>query len=64
MKHLKLKDLEKSYELGVVTKEEYEKKKKEIEEMPEEEVKEVKEEVNIEIGKMKLAYIIFCLNRN
>jgi len=45
MKHLKLKELEKSYELGLVTKEEYEKNKKEIEEMPEEEVKEVKEEI-------------------
>jgi len=45
MKHIKLKELGKSYELGMVTTEEYEKKKKEIEEMPEEGVKEVKEEV-------------------
>tara|TARA_Y100000310_G_scaffold47186_1_gene43804 strand:- start:31027 stop:31821 length:795 start_codon:yes stop_codon:yes gene_type:complete len=45
MKHRKLKELEKSFEEGIISKEEYEKKRKEIEEMPEEEVVEEKEEV-------------------
>lgn len=45
MKEIKLKELEKSLEEGLISKEEYEKKKKEIEEMPEEKVKEAKEEV-------------------
>ena len=44
MKHLKLKELDKSLEDGIISKKEYEKKKKEIEEMPEEKIEE-KEEV-------------------
>jgi|TARA_Y100000310_G_scaffold207348_1_gene207853 hypothetical protein len=44
MKETKLKQLEKSFEEGIISKEEYEKKKKEIEEMPEEKVKEEKDE--------------------
>ena len=44
MKHLKLKELDKSLEDGIISKKEYEKNKKEIEEMPEEKIEE-KEEV-------------------
>ena len=44
MKHIKLKELEKSLEDGIISKKEYEKKKKEIEELPEEKIEE-KEEV-------------------
>ena len=43
MKAAKLKKLEESLESGAVSKEEYEKKKKEIEEMPEERIEEKKE---------------------
>ena len=43
MKAVKLKKLEESLESGAISKEEYEKKKKEIEEMPEERVEEKKE---------------------
>jgi len=45
MKHIKLKELEKSLEDGIISKKEYEKKKKEIEEMPEEKIEEKDEEV-------------------
>ena len=45
MKELKLKELEKSFEEGIINKEEYEKKKVEIEAMPEEKREEKKEEV-------------------
>jgi cytochrome c-type biogenesis protein CcmH/NrfG len=51
MKHLKLKQLEKSLEDGVISKEEYKKKKKEIEEMPEEKTEEKDEKV--EDAKLK-----------
>ena len=45
MKEAKLKKLEELLEAGLISKEEYEKKKKEIEEMPEQKVEEKKEEV-------------------
>lgn len=45
MKEIRLKDLEKTFEEGVISKEEYERKKKEIEAMPEEKREESKEEV-------------------
>ena len=45
MKTIKLKKLEEIYEHQLITKEEYEKKKKEIEAMPEEKIEENKEEV-------------------
>jgi hypothetical protein len=45
MKDIKLKKLEEIYEHKLISKEEYEKKKKEIEEMPEKKVKEKKEEI-------------------
>lgn len=45
MKEIKLKKLEESFESGTISKEEYEKKKKEIEEMLEEKVEEREEEV-------------------
>ncbi|MBI2134669.1 hypothetical protein HYU09_01650 [Candidatus Woesearchaeota archaeon] len=44
MKQKKLRELEESYELGMITKEEHEEKKKEIEEMPEEKKPEKKDE--------------------
>ncbi|MBI2522933.1 hypothetical protein HYW19_00935 [Candidatus Woesearchaeota archaeon] len=44
MKHVELKKLQESYERGIITTEEYEKKKKEIDEMPEEKQEESKEE--------------------
>ncbi len=43
MKELKLKELEKSFEEGIINKEEYEKKKVEIEAMPEKKTEEKKE---------------------
>lgn len=51
MKEIKLKKLEESLESGAISKEEYEKKKKEIEEMPEEKVEKEKEE---EVKDVKL----------
>jgi len=45
MREAKLKKLEELLEAGLISKEEYEKKKKEIEEMPEQKVEEKKEEV-------------------
>lgn len=44
MKEIKLKKLEESFEEGVLSREEYEKKKREIEEMPEEKTEAAKEE--------------------
>jgi len=44
MKDIKLKKLQEIYERGLITTEEYEKKKKEIDEMPEEKMEEAKEE--------------------
>lgn len=51
MKELKLKKLEESLESGAISKKEYEKKRKEIEEMPEEKVKA--EEENVGETKLK-----------
>ena len=45
MKSTKLKELEKSLEDGLISREEYEKKKSEVEEMPEQKVEEKKEKV-------------------
>jgi len=45
MKEIKLKELEKSFEEGLISKKEYEKNKKEIEAMPEQKREEAKEEV-------------------
>ncbi len=45
MKDIKLKKLEESFESGIISKEEYEKQKEDIEEMPEPKKEEVKEEV-------------------
>ena len=44
MKTIKLKKLQEIYERGIITTEEYEKKKREIEEIPEEKMEEAKEE--------------------
>ena len=44
MKELRLKKLEELLESGLISKEEYEKKKKEIEEMPEEKIEEKEKE--------------------
>ena len=52
MKDLKLKELEKSLEYGIITQEEYEKKKHEIESMPEKE--KVQEEIKEESHETKL----------
>jgi len=43
MKEIKLKHIEKSFDEGLINEDEYEKKKKEIEEMPEEKKEEIKE---------------------
>ncbi|MDP6138751.1 MAG: hypothetical protein QGI89_01450 [Candidatus Woesearchaeota archaeon] len=45
MREVKLKKLEELFEAGLISKKEYEKKKKEIEDMPEEKTEEKKEEV-------------------
>jgi hypothetical protein len=47
MKELKLKKLDELFEAGLISEKEYEKKKKEIEDMPEEKVQEEKEEAKV-----------------
>ncbi len=49
MKEIKLRELEKSYEAGIISDEEYEKRKKEIEAMPEEKIEENQEEETKEV---------------
>jgi len=65
MKYKKLKKLEDIYEHNLISKEEYEKKKKEIEAIPEEKVKEeVKEEVkevNLKSDKLLIVMVIIIV---
>jgi len=65
MKHLKLKALEKSYEEGLLNEDEYEKKKKEIEDMPEDKVEKLEEEevkdVKLKSDKILIVIIIIIV---
>jgi len=63
MKEIKLKQLEKSFEEGLVSKKEYEKKKKEIEEMPEpkREVEEDIKEAKLKSDKMLIVIVIIIV---
>ncbi len=47
MREVKLKKLEELFEAGLISKKEYEKKKKEIGDMPEEKTEEKKEKLNL-----------------
>ena len=65
MKELKLKELEESYESGLITTDEYEKQKKEIEDMPEEKIEqkeeEMKEEVKLKSDKILIVGVIIII---
>jgi len=54
MKEIKLRELEKSYESGIINKEEYEKKKKELESMPTERSEEKDEEKDVKFKSDKI----------
>lgn len=65
MKELRLKQLEESYEKGIITTEEYERQRKEIEEMPEEKIeKDLAEEpkdVGLKSDKMLIVGVILVV---